>query len=226
MKKVLTGMMFTTALVTIQTTHAANYSAGAKLGSPGIGASFSLKNELQLRGDDQFQTRFEISGLSASLDDDLEFAGIDYGGDFDTRSARATMDWYPFANGNRFFVSAGLDYTDFSFNGDAESDKSYTIGSQPVNPGDNVTTSLDIDANPLSPYLGIGWGNRIGTDSGFSFQAELGILIPTSDADVKLKVTDPGNTVSDADIRKEKKQIENNFDGVSGLASIGVLYHF
>ncbi len=96
--------------------------------------------------------------------------------------------------------SVGLDFNESPFTSDANSSISYSIGNQAVNPSDNISTKLDIDHNnPISPFLGIGWGNRIGSNSGFSFLAEIGILILSSDVDVTLEVTDPDNRVSDAD---------------------------
>ena len=142
-------------------------------------------------------------------------------------SARTTVDWFPFTDGNRFFVSAGLDFNESRFTADANSSMSYSIGNQAVNPSDNISTNLDIDYNnPISPFLGIGWGNRIGRNSGFSFLAEIGVLILSGDVDVKLEVTDPDNRVSDADINMEKKQIEKQIDSIGGLVSIGVFVSF
>ncbi len=224
MKNLLATLITITAATLPLSSQAADYSAGATFGSTGLGLGLSLKNNLHFRDDDQVQTRLSISGFSADDIDDLEFSGIDYEGDFDTRSARATMDWYPFDN--RFFVSAGLDYSKYDIDLDAETSQSYNIGRQPVNPGDNVTTRLEIDDKGVAPYFGIGWGNRISEDSGFSFLAELGVLIPTGDPDVDLTVTDPGNLISAADIAAEKKQIEDELDGALAVASIGVMYHF
>lgn len=229
MNKFLSAILLTVAIATVQQVQAANYSAGAKIGSPGSSASFSLKNNLQFRSDDQLQTRFEISVSTADTVEGRTFAGTEYNKS-DTGnnwSARTTVDWFPFTDGNRFFVSAGLDFNESRFTADANRSMSYSIGNQAVNPGENISTNLDIDYNnPISPFLGIGWGNRIGRNSGLSFLAEIGVLILSGDVDVKLEVTDPDNRISDADINMEKKQIEKQIDSFGGLVSIGVLYHF
>ena len=224
MKSLISTLITVSALLATASSHAANYSAGVSLGSTGLGANFSLKNDLQFRSNDQVQTRLQISGLNVDDIDDIKYRGIRYEGDVDSHTARATMDWFPFTN--RFFVSAGVDYSNYDVSLTADSTRIYDIGQHTVNKGDNVTTSLDIDDKGFSPYLGIGWGNRIGQENGFSFLAELGVLIPTGDADVDFSVNDPGNTVSAADIAAEKKQIEDDLEGLSAVASVGVTYHF
>ena len=216
-------------MATMQQVQAADYSAGVKLGSPGGGASLSVKHSLQFRSNDQIQTRYEISKYTADPIAGRTFANVEYHKDksYNDWSARASVDWYPFAENNRFFIIGGFVYSKQRFMADADSNQSYIIGSQRVNPGDNITTNLDIDHNnPLSLLLGIGWGKRIGRDSGFSFLAEIGLLIMSTDIDVTLKVTDPDSLIPIADIEEEKKQIENQFDGVGGLAAIGLLYQF
>ncbi len=224
MRKIMTGLLAISAITLTTSSYAADYSTGIGLGSTGLGANFSLKNDFKLREEDQIQTRIQISGLKTDDAEELDFSGIDYDGKIDSKSARATMDWFPF--NNRFFLSAGIDYSNCDLSVKADSSKPYHIGEQSVGVGDNVTTKLDIDDKGISPYIGIGWGNRIGEDSGFSFLAELGVLVPTGDPDVSLTVIDPGNKVSAANINAEKKQIENDVDGATAVASVAVMYHF
>ena len=224
MKTAYSTLLGITALTASLSVAAADYSAGLTLGTTGLGLNFSQKSNLQFRENDQIQTRLQIAGISVDDIDEIEINDTDYEGDLETISGLATLDWYPFDN--RFFVSAGLNYGDYDLSMNSEKDQAFDIGSHRVGRNDNVTANLDVDHNGLAPYLGIGWGNRIGVDNGFSFLAEVGMLIPGTDPDVKYTVTDPDNQVPVEDIAAEKKKIEDELDGIAAVASIGVTYHF
>lgn len=227
MKTKLLATLIPALAFTAGSLHAADYAAGVGLG-PGVGATFSIKNNLHFRNDDQVQTRFELYGADIDDEDGIEISGIDYEGDIDLTTAKATMDWYPFNEGwgRKVFFSGGLTYMNSEIDADAELDKSFKIGAQQINPGDIQGLNVDIEQDPVSPYLGIGWGNKIGKESGFSFMVEVGVGFPTSDPDVNLTLTDANNVVSAADLAKEKKQLEDDLDGAFGMGSIAVTYHF
>lgn len=212
---------------TITTAHAADYAAGLSLGSTGLQAEFSLRNDFQLRESDQIQTRFALGGASDDNNDDLEINDTDYKGDFDLTTAKATMDWFPFAGkARKVFFSAGLLYVDGSVDANADLTKTFDVGGTSVKPGDIQELRAKIEQDAVSPYLGVGWGNRIGNDNGFSFVAELGIAIPTGKADVTLTAKDSNNHLSAAALRKEERSIRDESDDISALASVGVTYHF
>jgi len=61
---------------------------------------------------------------------------------------------------------------------------------------------------------------------GFGFQAEVGAAIPTSDADVTLSAVDPNNYLSPANLAKEKKDIEDDINGIQGFVTATVYYQF
>lgn len=226
MKHTLLASIIPALILSSTAIQAADYSAGIGIG-PGLGGTFSVKNDLHFREGDQVQSRFELFGFDVDDEDDIEISGIDYKGDLDFTTAKATMDWFPFSGkARKVFFSGGLTYTKAEIDADAELDKSFKIGSQQINPGDINGLNVDIDQNPVSPYLGVGWGNRIGKNSGFSFLVELGVGFPTSDADVKLSLNDPNGVVSAADLKKEKDQLEDDLDGAFGMGSIAVTYHF
>lgn len=220
-------ILATSLLLLSGASQAADYSAGATLGTGGVGATFSFKNNFSLIDNDQFQTRLSISGIGVDDTDDLEFSGNDYKGDLAISQTRALMNWYPFSGvAKKVYFSAGVDYTTLDIDVTSEKGKDLKIGNTNYAASDNITLGLDVEQNPVSPYIGIGWGDRIGNDSGFSFVVEAGLLVPTSDADVTLSVTDPNNRVSAADIAKEKQKIEDDYSGVFASASVGVTYHF
>lgn len=214
-------------LLPFGTSQASDYSAGAVVGTGGIGATVSFKNDFSLREGDQIQTRLSISGMGVDDADDMQFSGNDYEGDFSVSQTRATVNWYPFSGvARKVYFSTGVDYSTLDIDATSESDKDGKIGSTSYAAADNVRLDLDVEHNPVSPYIGVGWGDRIGVDSGFSFVVEAGVAVPTSDADVSLSVTDANGLITAADIATEKKQIEDNYNGVIASASVGVTYHF
>lgn len=225
--KILTTTTALAALLLLTTSaNSADYAAGIGFGT-GPGVNFALKNKIHFRDDDQVQTRFDIYGFGVDDADDMELEDIDYKGDLDISTAKATMDWYPFSGGaKKVFFSGGLAYSNFEIDGEAKLDKSFNVGSTQVNPGDIQSLTLDIDHNPVSPYLGVGWGNRIGEDSGFSFMVELGVAMPLSDADVSLTSEDSAGVISAADLKAEQDQIEDELDGLAAIGSIALTYHF
>lgn len=227
MKKTLLTTLIPSLILSSTALQAADYSAGLGIGA-GLGATFSVKNALHIREDDQLQSRFELFGGSADAEDDLEFSDIDYKGDLSIGLAKATMDWYPYSDGwaRKVFFTGGLVYSNLDIEADAELHKSFRIGDQQINPGDIQRLHLDIEHNPISPYLGVGWGNKIGDSTGWSFFVELGVGIPTSDPDFTLTLDDANNVVSAADLEKERRQLEDDLEGPFASGTIAVTYHF
>ncbi len=206
------------------TVYAADYSAGATLGSSGVGVSVSKKTDWHFIEGDQVQLRGTIAGLSTDKKDtDIDISGVDYDADLDLSSLQLGVDWYPFANS--VFFSGGLLSSDLELNGTSRNNKAYNVGGVNVLPSDNVSLNLDVDQSSVSPYISVGWGNRIRDNAGFAFHAELG-LASSSGADVTLTATDPNNVLSAANIERERKELEDDFDGILAFANIGVSYHF
>ena len=80
MRKLFSSLLLVTAIATIQQVQAADYSVGVKAGSPGVGVSFSLKNTLKIRREDQVQTRFEISRYTTDPVEGRTYAETEYEG--------------------------------------------------------------------------------------------------------------------------------------------------
>ncbi|MGB0867654.1 MAG: hypothetical protein ACPGSC_14175, partial [Granulosicoccaceae bacterium] len=81
-----------------------------------------------------------------------------------------------------------------------------------------------IDQSAVAPYLGIGWGNKLAGKSGLSFFAELGVMKPLDDA--KVSLTSTSDSVTQADINKEKREIEDAFNEARLTAALGLSYRF
>ena len=209
----------------------AQYSSSLTLGSSGVGIEFSSSTDLSFNSDDSIQWRVGISGSDYSFDrgDDVEIGGIDYEGDISLMEARVGMDWFPSNSGwsEKVFISGGLMYSDIELDATADGTKGFAVGGTQVNPGDITSFNTEIENQQVMPYLSLGWGNKITGESGIDFQAEIGLRVPTSKADVKVSAIDTNNILSATALAKEKKDIEKDINkDLDGFASIAVSYHF
>jgi hypothetical protein len=213
-----------------QTAEVASYAVGASLGTTGLGVNLSGKTDWSLIQGDQLQWRLMAAGLNADLDDEeLDFSDIEYNkGDLDLFSLQAGVDWFPFQSGwsEKIFFSTGLLYSDLDISGSADTNKTFYVGGQQVVKGDITSLQTDIENSGVMPYLSLGWGNKITGETGFDFQAEIGLAMSTSDPDVSVTAVDPANVISANDLAREKKEIEDEFDGAFGFATIAVTYHY
>ncbi|OZG70705.1 hypothetical protein BTA51_24245 [Hahella sp. CCB-MM4] len=224
----LAGSVLAASFLTASFAHGADYSVGGRLGTQGIGASLTQKQDWSLTDGDQLQLRFLVVGLDVNDIDDLELNGRDYKGDISSYSLQGGVDWYPFSGRytDNFFFSTGLTYFDNDINGTSKDYLSANIGGTSVTSADRVKLNADIEQSSLAPYLSMGWGNRIREEGGLSFQAELGFMAPFSDADVKLTATDPGSRLSAQNLERERQRIEDDLGDIYGFLSVAVTYQF
>jgi len=205
-----------------------NYSLGATLGSTGIGLTASSTTDWHWTQGDQIQWRLVISGLSDNNNDDIEFNSTDYvKGDISLFNVQAGVDWYPFHGwADKVFLSGGLMYTDFEFDGVADNRKSFSVGGKRVNQGDITSLRTEVEQDGFAPYISVGWGNKLQDKRGFDFQAEIGLVMPTSDPDVKVTAVDPGNFLTAKNLADERREIEDDLDGIGAFVMASVVYHF
>jgi hypothetical protein len=220
-----------TAIAEESASDSAAYSGGLVLGSMGAGISFGAKTNWSLTNNDQIQWRVQAAGIDTDFDkdDDIELAGIDYNdGNLELFSLQAGVDWYPYASGwaDEVFFSTGLIFTDGDFEAKADNSKSYSVGNTTVSPGDITSLTTEIDHRGVLPYISLGWGNKITGERGFDFHAELGLALPTGDADVKVSAVDPGSFLAASDLRAEEKDIEDELNGFNAFGMIAVSYHY
>lgn len=131
----------------------------------------------------------------------------------DLSSFAAMVDWHPGSSG--FRVSAGLLYNGSETSlTNSPTDTGYLVG----NPGytayeiDGLTDRVNADST--SPYLGIGWRNKIDKRGGLSFSAEAGVLFQDKPGS-HLIATD--GLATKPDLHQEE---ENMLDDVSGKSEI------
>ena len=200
----------------------AQHGVGLYTNGFGLGAAYTYKLN------DRYQIRGALSGGEFE-EVDTEFSSLEYDGDYDSSSVGVMLDWYPMSKGwkRNMFFSFGLMSVESEFKGDLESlvGGDVSIGGTVVNSQDIGGAELTIEHDQqFTPYVGIGFGNRI-DERRLSFYAELG-LIHLKDPDVSLVVDDPDGLVSQASVRSEINDIADEESGITGFASFGVNYHF
>ncbi len=224
----LSGSLLAASCLMASMAYGADYSVGGRLGTQGIGASVTQKQDWSLTDGDQFQLRFLVTGLDVNDIDDLELNGRDYKGDISAYSLQGGIDWYPFSGRytDNFFFSTGLTYFDNDIKGTSKDYLNDSIGGASVTSADKVKLNAAIEQSSVAPYLSLGWGNRIREEGGLSFQAELGFMAPFSDADVKLTATDPNSRLSAQNLERERQKIEDDLGDIYGFLSVAVTYQF
>lgn len=217
----------------LSTSVLADNAINAAIGTTGLVAEYdrALSDTIHVRGSLHY---FQI-------DDEFEEEDINYEGDISSTHFGAIMDYHPFANG--FRLSAGIFATDLGIELSAKpSQTEFEIGDNTYvvddDNDDPLQLSADIDFAPMSPYLGLGWGNSPGAGLGFS--VDIGVLFigeAELDFDASGTVTDVENglTVNVAqyapfqeDLQKEQADLEAEFEDFSiyPVIMLGLSYTF
>jgi hypothetical protein len=194
---------------------------GPKFGTTGIGAdlTFGLTRYLNLRGGFNY----------AAIGLDKKFGGVKYDTDLDMIGIPLLVDLYP--AGGHFRLTGGV----FIQPG-WSADLSATPGS-PVQIGNHVygpdvvgTLTGKIEADPLAPYLGIGFGNAVGEDQWLTFSLDIGVVFQTYD--VALASDGAGMTAKldtfREDMKKEEQNLQKDADNFKfyPVLTLGISYHF
>ncbi|WCN13661.1 hypothetical protein GV054_11945 [Marinomonas mediterranea] len=234
--KILTALT-ASMLVWIQPTIAADlsvnenspsYSVGLGVSNFGLGLSAAHKTDWHIKSGDQIQIRAIASTIEGDTGGyDTDIAGINYDKiDYDSHAFQLGLDWYPSQSGwtEKIFFSGGALYLDLDSTIYADKGKSYTVGTTQINPSDLTSFQANITREKVTPYVSLGWGNKIQGAPGFDFQAELGVAF-IGKADVN--VSSSGNkSISAAELEAERKQIIDDTEGPAPFANFTVAYHF
>lgn len=189
------------------------YTLGLKVGTLGIGldASIPLSKFTDAPLAKHFNIRANINGFTYSRDltDDIENFTSDFStfgdkvdGELNLLTVGLLLDYYPFEQA-QFRISAGVYYNGNSIDVTGSSASQTT----PQEIATDLTlqiegtseTSGDLTFNDVSPYIGMGWGNR-GAEAGWSWSLDIGAMyhgMPTVDARIdsltgKATLTDNG----------------------------------
>jgi len=157
--------------------------------------------------------------------------GEDLGYGLDARwlSTQAILDWHPLPE-RGLRVSGGLIVSGNHLEVEAEtkSGRSYTLGAHTYTAEQLGYLDGYVEFNAVCPYLGLGWGDGLGSQRRWSFLFEAGIVFQGAPY-VSLDSTNPQNLDElAADLAQEEERLEDNLGWLQffPLISIGVSYRF
>ncbi len=177
----------------------------------GIEAAKGLTPSFGLRaGFNYFSYGYEATESDVSYDLDLEL-----------KSFGLMADWHPFQGA--FRLSGGL-----LINGNGLTGNAKPTGQVKIGDTDYTLNSIDLEIsyNKLAPYFGLGWDTTFGDSDNWGFAFDLGLIYSGSpEASLSLN---PANTVSAADLNKEKNELQNDLDSLKWwpVVSAGLVYQF
>ncbi|HEY9693131.1 MAG TPA: hypothetical protein V6D15_13045 [Oculatellaceae cyanobacterium] len=197
------------------------FAVTGKVGTLGAGVEITkgISNNLN--------ARLGVNGLGFGIDGTQN--DIYYNSTFSLFSVTGLADFYPFGGGG-LRVTGGLAYQDnrIDAKGRPRENGEFQIG-------DQTFTSQEVGQlkakasfpNSIAPYLGIGFGNPV-RRQGLGFSLDLGVLFAGS-PEVELRATNQdANQQLAAEIEKERKDLEDDLNGLSvyPVLSVGVSYGF
>lgn len=123
---------------------------------------------------DQFNAHIGINyfSLNQSLEETDDYKAEAEAG---LMSFSVLGDYFPFQSSS-FRLTAGLMFNLNEINTVLTPVESYTVGGDVYTPDDLGTLDANIKFNAIAPYIGLGFGNPTGGDSGFGFVFELGTM--------------------------------------------------
>lgn len=186
------------------------------IGSSGLtlGLSHSLSTHLMVRVD-------YAGGINVSKNGREE--GVDYAGKLKVSRFGAFADYFP--SGSGFRATAGLTLNDTGFQLNSRGGAG-TINGKPVNLTGNYF-NVGINQPKLTPYIGIGYGHKPAKDTGWGFNADLGLQLGKFKTTVDTNLVSTG-AVQQSDVDAEVAKVR---DAVNKLrfypvVSLGANYRF
>jgi len=146
--------------------HAAPFSAGLGVSTLGIGANagYKINNSFKVR----------VAGNYFKYNKSVNNGDFTYKGKLRMFTLGALGDWHFLENG--FRVTGGLMYNGNQLNVDATPSNSHTYNGTTYTPQQIGTVKGRLNFRRIAPYLGVGFDSGHESASGFSFNADLGVL--------------------------------------------------
>ncbi len=218
------GLGLTAFLGSVQAGSASeSLGLGAKIGTMGAGA----ENSVALIPNTRLRSGFNF--LRYSFDSTI--SDINYDFDTEFNSIPILFDIHPF--GGAFFLSGGV----FLNNNNVGVQGS--VSAQSLDPeyqqygflADQISISGDVEFLPVAPYAGLGWRTN-SNESGWGFEAELGVLFQGAPDVTGLRVNAPVDINGAAEVQEflaeQTREIEDELSWFQyyPVASIMLTYHF
>jgi hypothetical protein len=198
----------------------------AKAGTLGVGAGigFSLTDSINLR----------IGYTALNFDKDIEQTDVTYDGDIKLGGGELLVDWHP--SNSSFRITGGVYISRNHVDATAKPEGSfYEIDGDIYNVNEIGRLKGDVELDDIAPYLGIGWGNVLSKEKGFSFMADIGVQYngkPKVDLDLtcgEVLTAFPGRCEElRSDVRAEERDLEDDISDYRWwpVLNIGFAYRF
>ena len=141
--------------------------------------------------------------------------GTSYDVDLQFRSGSAQLDWHPRAGA--FHLSTGVFLNQNEFAGSAVSNSSYVIGDRTYTGAEIGSLEAGIGFSGVAPYVGLGWGNAVGSGNRFGVVFDIGVLFQGS-PEVRLAASGPIS--EDAEFQRNLAQEEGTIGSDLGIFAI------
>ena len=196
-------------------------------GSTGIGLDYGIGLGRS------FSVRVGYSGFH--YDHSVDTSDVDYDGTFKLSMPKALLDWYVFKGG--FHLTAGVigNGTRIDVTGKPAA-ASYTINGNSYSSSDVGSLAGQLKfGNSVSPYVGLGWGNMVGTHSHLHFLVDIGAIYGGT-PNVSLTATcgpsapsgSQACTQLQSDVQAERLKLQNDVTVVKWypVLDLGLAYRF
>ena len=181
-------------------------TGSVQVGTLGIGAQVAtpLASRINFRGGIDIQpVSFEVIADDVELDVELPAATV-----------TAVVDLYP--NESGFRLSAGVLYFGGSLGLEGAPEEDVELGNNVYTRAQVGTIRGSLGTSRLAPYLGLGWGNAVGT--GFGFALDVGVAYHGT-PEFSLEATGPVS--SDPQFRRDlDAEAESANEDIPGVASV------
>jgi outer membrane cobalamin receptor len=193
--------------------------AGRLLGSLGPGV------DLLTRVSSRLNARLSLAAPVTVGPFDENTEAVDYDLKLELGSAALLLDWHP--TGGRLHVSGGGMVHRHDFDVTAKSADSYRLGGVEYPAAEIGTLSGTVEMAPLSPYLGLGWGNPIARKGRFGLNVDAGVAFQRLRS-VTLGITGPAGSNPDLPqhLRQEAGALRESLDGFRFYPVIGLSLSF
>jgi hypothetical protein len=160
----------------------------ADIGTTGAGFHVVVPMETYLNG------RFGANYFTHDFNKNSN--GVDYAIKGKLQTYDILFDWY-LREGSPFHLTGGVVYNGNRFNVAAQTSQlgNFTLNGHTYRSADIGIVDGSVDYRRAAPYLGIGWGNALKSNSAWSFNADLGAFFQ---GNPKLKLGNTGCTVGKA----------------------------
>ncbi|MEL6927184.1 MAG: hypothetical protein AAFO95_00950 [Cyanobacteria bacterium J06600_6] len=194
-----------------------------------------------------FNARVGVNAFGLGID--IEETEFEYEGDLNLFNVSTLVDLHPFKSSG-FRLSAGAFLSNNTFDGTANvSDRvadelgdveidGQTVDIRDLNIDELATIDADIDINnSVSPYLGIGGGNAVGSGKGLGFWWNLGVVFSGSpEVEISSNISDDVpeslraevEEAADRALESEEEDLEDELDFINiyPVVSLGFSYQF